>query len=93
MGMGAVGQDRRQGAMKSILSIRSAMGVRALGLALAASGSLLLGTAVLAQGGGPTARAVRLSNVDGQVQVAQGGQVLAAQALANTPLFEGSEIT
>jgi hypothetical protein len=79
--------------MKSILSNRSAIGVRVLGLALVASGGLLLATAVLAQGGGPTARAVRLSNVDGQVQVSQGGQVLAAQALANTPLFEGSEIT
>jgi len=38
------------------------------------------------------ARAVRLSNVDGQVQVAQGGELLADHALANTPLFEGSQI-
>jgi hypothetical protein len=37
-------------------------------------------------------RAVRLSSVDGPVQVVQGGQVLADQAVANTPLFEGTEL-
>jgi len=41
----------------------------------------------------PPARAVRLSSVDGQVQIAQGGQVLASSALANTPLFEGTQVT
>jgi hypothetical protein len=40
-----------------------------------------------------TARAVRLSSVDGQVQIAQGGQVLADSALANTPLFEGTQVS
>ena len=41
----------------------------------------------------PTTLAVRLSFVDGQVQVSQGNQILADQALANTPLFEGTKIT
>ena len=39
----------------------------------------------------PPARAVRLSNLDGQL--AQGKQVLAPSAVANTPLFEGTVIS
>jgi len=39
------------------------------------------------------ARAARLSNVDGQVQIAQDGQILADPAVANTPLFEGALVT
>jgi hypothetical protein len=42
---------------------------------------------------GPAARAVRLSSVDGQVQISQGNQVLADAAVANTPLFEGTRVT
>ncbi|MGO9340294.1 MAG: DUF6600 domain-containing protein [Terracidiphilus sp.] len=38
------------------------------------------------------ARAVRLSSVDGGVQLSQGNQVLADGALANTPLFEGTRV-
>jgi hypothetical protein len=58
---------------------------------------VLLGAAALRAddpdtGTGPAARAVRLSSVDGQVQLSQGGQVLADQAVANTPLFEGSRV-
>jgi FecR protein len=45
------------------------------------------------QPGAPPARAVRLSSVEGQVQLAQGNQILASQAVANTPLFEGMQIT
>ncbi len=45
------------------------------------------------QGTGQPARAVRLSFVDGQVKLAQGNQVLAAQAVVNTPLFEGMQLT
>jgi ferric-dicitrate binding protein FerR (iron transport regulator) len=45
------------------------------------------------QGTGQPARAVRLSFVDGQVKLAQGYQVLATQAVANTPLFEGMQLT
>jgi hypothetical protein len=44
-------------------------------------------------GQAPAARAIRLSSVDGQVQIAQGKQVLAASGVANTPLFEGTTIT
>jgi ferric-dicitrate binding protein FerR (iron transport regulator) len=45
------------------------------------------------QGTGQPARAVRLSFVEGQVKLAQGNQVLATQAAANTPLFEGMQLT
>jgi hypothetical protein len=38
-------------------------------------------------------RAVRLSYVEGQVRIVQGGQLLADPALVNTPLFEGTEVT
>ena len=43
--------------------------------------------------GQPQARAVRLSSVEGAVQLSQGNQILAQQALANTPLFEGTQIS
>lgn len=65
-------------------------------------GALVLGIASLGpmlpaqdngQGQGQPARAVRLSYVDGQVTLAQSGQVLAEQAVANTPLFEGMQLT
>jgi hypothetical protein len=39
------------------------------------------------------ARAVRLSSVEGQVQLSQGQQLLANPAVGNTPLFEGSLLT
>jgi hypothetical protein len=42
---------------------------------------------------GQPGRAIRLSYVDGQVRISQGGQVLADQASANAPLFEGMQIT
>ena len=51
------------------------------------------GDSTPAVAGQPAARAVRLSSVDGQVQISQGTEVLASQALANTPLFEGTQIT
>lgn len=38
-------------------------------------------------------RAVRLSNVEGGVRVIQDGEVVADPALANQPIFEGSEIS
>jgi FecR protein len=40
----------------------------------------------------PDARAIRLSNAEGQVQVTQDGQVIADPAYANLPLFEGSQV-
>jgi len=68
-----------------------------LGLAFLVVGVLFLGAEVVAQGSpqssGQPARAVRLSFVDGQVKLSQGNQVLADQAAANTPLFEGAELT
>ncbi len=44
-------------------------------------------------GGGQSGRAARLSSVDGQVQISQGDQMLADHAVANTPLFEGTQLT
>jgi hypothetical protein len=70
-------------------------GVRAcvLGiLGLAVCGSLAAGHA-WADDAAPAARAIRLSSVDGQVQLSQGKQLLANPALVNTPLFEGSLLT
>jgi len=85
--------------MSRIGSFWSGVTGRELRLATVAAGFLALGLAASAQDApvaapaAPAARAVRLSNVDGQVQLAQGSQVLASQALANTPLFEGNQIT
>jgi hypothetical protein len=50
----------------------------------------LLAPALPAEDAAPSAQAVRLSSVEGQVRIAQGSQVLADPALANTPLFEGT---
>lgn len=67
------------------------------GLAALALGIVSLAVGALAQdaqqGTGQPARAVRLSFVDGQVTLAQGNQVLAAQAVVNTPLLEGMQLT
>jgi len=62
------------------------------GLAL---GFLSLSPSLAAQAPGPgqPARAVRLSYVDGKVQLNQGGQVIATQAVINAPLFVGTQIT
>ncbi len=67
----------------------------ALRLAGLAVGAVLLTAQVWADDAAPTpaARAVRLSSVDGQVRLAQGSQVLATLAMANTPLFEGTVVT
>jgi hypothetical protein len=70
---------------------------RIAGLALLALGVLAVAPALKAQddqqGSGQPARAVRLSYVDGQVKLAQGNQALADQAVANTPLLEGMQLT
>jgi ferric-dicitrate binding protein FerR (iron transport regulator) len=60
----------------------------------AAALALVAGMAPLmpAQEGGQPARAVRLSYVDGTVSLTQGGQVIASQAVANTPLLEGMQL-
>jgi hypothetical protein len=41
----------------------------------------------------PNVRAARLSDVEGDVQLTHGSQILANPALVNTPLFEGVQIT
>jgi hypothetical protein len=68
-----------------------------LGLAGLVLGVVTLGQAGQAQDtaqtSGQPARAVRLSYVDGQVKLSQGGQVLAEKAVANTPLFEGMQLS
>ena len=61
----------------------------AIGLALVLAAS----SELKAQQADPTTRAVRLSSVDGSVQISQDNQILADPALANTPLFEGTLIT
>ena len=42
---------------------------------------------------GQTTRAARLSEVEGQVQLSQGSQIMASQAPVNAPLFEGTQIS
>ena len=67
------------------------------GLAALLWGMVLLIPALRADDDGDTgsaqaARAVRLSYVDGDVHLYQGNQPLTDQALANTPLFEGTRV-
>ncbi len=64
-----------------------------LGLAAWRAGMAGLTPAVRADDAGQPARAVRLSSVDGQVQLSQGNHVVAEAAVANTPLFEGTRVT
>jgi uncharacterized membrane protein YgcG len=52
----------------------------------------LFGPFVQAEEPAPPARAVRLALVEGEVQLSQGSQVLADPAVANAPLFEGSQV-
>src|SRR5580658_3899913 len=68
-------------------------GAWVLGLAALALGAQALAPAVRADDASPAARAVRLSSVDGQVQLSQGNQVIAETSVANTPLFEGTRVT
>lgn len=78
--------------MNLLRNRKSTAGLAALAL-VAASLSAVVSAQEAQQGTGQPARAVRLSFVDGQVTLAQGNQVLAAQAVANTPLFEGMQLT
>ena len=79
--------------MKSACKIRFGLGSHVLGLATVAAGALALIPLGLAQDAGPAALAARLSDVQGQVQLAQGNQILASQAPVNAPLFEGTQIS
>ena len=82
--------------MKRVSGLRVTQGKRILGWAALGLGLLWLGSNVRADdsntSGAPASRAVRLSSVDGEVHLSQGNQVLADQAVANTPLFEGTRI-
>ena len=66
--------------------------VGVLGLAAVVAGTMFAAP-VLRADDAVQARAARLSSVEGQVEISQGGQVLASQALANTPLFEGTKVS
>src|ERR1700684_2889617 len=97
----AIGE--RWGAMNCTSSTLRGRRVRQFGFGVIAAGILMLGPWVTAQDappgappgqqGDPAARAVRLSSVEGQVQVTQGNQILASPALPNTPLFEGTQVS
>lgn len=64
------------------------------GIWLVALAALALAPALRADDdAGAGARAVRLSDVDGQVQLSKNSQTLAESAVANTPLFEGTRVT
>lgn len=68
-----------------------------LGLAVAVSGIIYAAQPLRADDGPgdaqhQAARAVRLSSVEGEVHLTQGNQEIADQALANTPIFEGTRI-
>jgi len=64
-----------------------------LALAALAVGAQTLAPALRADdANAQPARAVRLSSVDGGVQLSTGNQVLADGAVANTPLFEGTRV-
>lgn len=91
---GRRGRRKVGGAMKiKDLNRRGADSV-IMGLAAFAFSTALLTTLAWADDAPqPAARAIRLSSVDGQVQLSQGTQLLANPAVVNTPLFEGSLLT
>lgn len=66
------------------------IGFRRTALAAMAVAVVFLAPAARAGNADQGARAVRLGYVDGTVQLVQDNQVLADQAVANTPLFEGT---
>ncbi|MGA2536272.1 MAG: FecR family protein [Terracidiphilus sp.] len=88
-------RDEQDIQVSGVLTRRS-LGVGLLGLAIFAVCTQGFAPAALADdadAAAPATRAVRLNSVDGQVQITQGKQVLAASAVANTPLFEGATVT
>ncbi|HEX4030384.1 MAG TPA: FecR family protein [Terracidiphilus sp.] len=84
--------DQNTGQGKGWMPLRSATRWLSMAaLALAALG--LAPVAAHADDAGQPGRAVRLSYVDGQVRITQAGQVVADQAIINTPLFEGMQLS
>jgi hypothetical protein len=63
-----------------------------MAVAVLVLGSQALAPVLRADDAAAPARAVRLSSVDGQVQLSTGNQVLADGAVANTPIFEGTRV-
>jgi hypothetical protein len=88
------GPAKMWGAMKIEELNRRGPDVLMAALAAFALGVTLMSTPALADDAAqPAARAIRLSQVEGQVQLSQGKQLLASPAVTNTPLFEGSLLT
>jgi hypothetical protein len=83
----------RQGAMNLMKNRISLTGLAALAMGVVCVAPDLQAQAPGPSGPGEPARAVRLSYVDGPVKLSQGNQVLADQAVANTPLLEGMQLT
>ena len=79
--------------MKENWSVLRLRGAGVAGLAAMALGAALLAPRIWADDSGQAARGVRLSSVEGKVQVSQGDQVLADPAVANMPLFEGTQVS
>ncbi len=79
--------------MKDNWSVMRWRGAGVAGLVAMALGAALLAPRLSADDSGQAARGVRLSSVEGKVQVSQGDEVLADPAVANTPLFEGTQVT
>lgn len=75
--------------MNNAETLRGKAQVGWLWLALAAMAVLVPAASATAQS---DVRAARLSDVDGQVQLSLNNQILAAEAPANTPLFEGTRV-
>jgi len=82
----------RRVSMKRTKFIRRWLGAAVAGLAMLAVAGVRSVPSLVAEDATTPARAVRLSSVDGPVQISQGDEVLADQALANTPLFEGTRV-
>jgi len=85
---------RKAGAMNRMVGVARDRGMQAgrwaAGLAVLA---LLAAAGIARADDGQEARAVRLSYVQGQVQISQGNQSISSEAAANMPLFEGYQIT
>jgi hypothetical protein len=79
--------------MKTASWMRRAVAVLGVAVMCALAPAALLADDDAANTAGAGGRAVRLSSVDGAVQVSQGTEVLADHALVNTPLFEGMTVT
>jgi len=74
-------------------SMQGASGNWTVGVPQLAVAVIVIGTMAVAAAAQSGARAVRLSDVDGQVGLSLDNQVLASPAPANTPLFQGTRIT